>query len=143
MKNVSRLRAALAAAVLMAGAATILVADNDKNHNNDNNNNQTRLRTRLAGASIKGVTPEGSADFRSESKGRMRLQVEVEHVNLPGGTSLDVSVGSQMVGHIVLSAFGEGELELDSQDGDVVPAIQKGDMVVVSNAGMAILSGVF
>jgi hypothetical protein len=145
MKSVSRLRAALATVVLAAGAATIVVADN---HNNDNSgNNKTRLRTRLAGAAIQGKTPEGNADFRSDSNNRMRLNVEVEHVNLPAGTSLDVSVqhgtSSQMVGHIMLSATGEGELELNSQDGATVPAVQSGDMVMVSNGGTAILTGVF
>ena len=143
MKSVSRLKAVLATVVLAAGAATVALADNG------NDNNQTRLRTRLAGAAIAGKTPEGNADFRSESKKmRMRLNVEVEHVNLPSGTSLDVAVqqgtGSPVVvGHIVLSATGEGELELDSQDGATVPALQTGDKVFVNNGATTILTGVF
>jgi hypothetical protein len=150
MKNLSRLKAILATVVLAAGAATIVVADNHNNDNNGNgNNNKTRLRTRLAGAAITGMTPEGNADFRSDSNNnRMRLNVEVEHVNAPAGTSLDVSIqhgtsSPMMVGHIMLSATGEGELELNSQDGATVPAVQSGDMVIVSNGGTAILTGVF
>jgi hypothetical protein len=154
MKNLSRLKAVLATVVLAAGAATIVVADNHNNDNNGNNNNsgnnnKTRLRTRLAGADIQGKTLEGNADFRSDSNNnRMRLNVEVEHVNLLAGTTLDVSIqhgtsSPMMVGHIMLSANGEGELELNSQDGATVPAVQGGDMVIVSNGGMPILTGVF
>lgn len=137
MKLASRFQAALAIAVLTLGAATVVSASSK--------NTETRLRTRLAGAAIQGKTPEGNAEFRSDSRGRTSFKVEVENVNLPDGT-LDVSVQSggvtTPVGHIKLRA-GEGELELNSQDGDTVPTVQKGDMVMVSNAGTTILAGVF
>jgi hypothetical protein len=109
---------------------------------------ETRLRTRLAGAAIGGKTPEGNADFRSElSRGRTRFHVEVEDVNLPAGTMLTVMVShnqgpSTQVGTMPLDALGAAELELDSQDGDTVPAVQAGDVVMVMNGG-AILSGAF
>ena len=140
----------MAAVVLAAGTAAIAVADhgNNNNNNNNNNNGEVRLRTNLSGAAIQGKTPEGNADFRNDSnKMRLRLKVEVENVNLPSGTVLDVTImhagAATVAGHITLSAGGESELELDSQNGDVVPAIVTGDMIVVSNAGTAILSGVF
>jgi hypothetical protein len=140
MKKLSRLQALLTIAVLAVGTASMANAD----HGNGNNNNaETRLRTRLAGAAIQGQTPEGSADFRVDAKNRSRLNVEVEHVNLPAGTVLTVSVGGSAVGTITLSALGFGELELNSQDGDTVPAVKAGDMVVVSNGATAILTGVF
>jgi hypothetical protein len=76
----------------------------------------------------------------------MRLQVEVEHVNLPTGTVLVVSVSHAgaftSVGQITLRS-GENELELETRDGNTVPAVVTGDMVVVSNAGTPILTGVF
>ena len=143
MKKLSRLQALLTIAVLAAGTAPIARAD----HGDNGKNGETRLRTRLAGAAIQGKTPEGSADFRLDAKGRSRLNVEVEHVNLAGGTILDVSIQhgttSTVVGHITLSAGGSGELELNSQDGDTVPAVQSGDMVIVNNGAVAILTGVF
>jgi hypothetical protein len=140
MKKLSRLQALLTIAVLAAGTASVAKAD----HGNGNNNNaETRLRTRLAGAAIQGQTPEGNADFRIDAKNRTRLNVEVEHVNLPAGTVLTVTVAGNVVGHITLSALGFGELELNSQDGDTVPAVKAGDMVVVSNGATAILTGVF
>jgi hypothetical protein len=139
MKKLSRLQALLTIAVLAAGTVSLAKAD----HGNGNNNNETRLRTRLAGAAIQGQNPEGNADFRVDAKNRSRLNVEVEHVNLPAGTVLTVSVAGNVVGHITLSALGFGELELNSQDGDTVPAVNPGDMVVVSNGATAILTGVF
>jgi hypothetical protein len=70
--------------------------------------------------------------------------VEVEHRNLPAGTVLAVmlhhaTAASQQVGMITLSANGSGELELDSQDGAIVPAVQIG----VTSNGAAIRAGAF
>ena|SRR5690348_1187064 len=147
MTNVNRttrtFRAILGALAVTALMAGTLSADDGKN----NNNTEVRLRTALAGGAIAGKTPTGNADFRSESsKNRTRLNVEVENVNLPDGTMLTVSVThmgvTTMVGSITLRS-GFGELELDSQDGDTVPAIAKGDMIAVSQGATGILSGTF
>jgi hypothetical protein len=113
----------------------------------DGNKDEIRLRTQLSGGAIGQQTPSGSADFRNEAaRNRSRLNVEVEHVNLPDGTMLEVFVtsagASTRVGEIHLR-LGFGEIEFNSQDGAAVPSIAKGDMVTVRNAGVAILSGVF
>ena len=145
MKNIVQIPLSLAAAALL----TISLANVVRADHGDNNgqNNQTRLRARLTGPAISGKTPEGQADFRSDDKGRTRLNVEVEDVNLPAGTMLTVSLThggtTASIGSIKLSALGAGELELNSQDGDVVPAVQTGDTITVSNGGTAILVGVF
>src|SRR5438874_1634071 len=79
----------------------------------DSKGAEVRLRTSLAGGAIAGVVPSGNADFRSESdRNRSRLNVEVEHVNLPDGTVLGVLVShagtSMKVGEIRLQGgFGE------------------------------------
>ncbi len=110
---------------------------------------EVRLRTQLSGAAIQGFTPHGEAEFRSiASRTRSELKVDVENVNLLADTMLDVTVtpagGSpQNIGQIRLNSLGEGELDLNSQDGDVVPAIQSGVTVTVLNAGTPILAGVF
>jgi hypothetical protein len=108
---------------------------------------EVRLRTQLTGGAIGGITPSGNADFRSDSRGRTRLNVEVEHVNLAQGTMLMVTLthagATSTVGTLTLHATGGGELELDSQDGQTVPAIQSGDVITVMNGGAAILAGVF
>ncbi len=108
----------------------------------------TRSKTCLTGPSTSGPAPYGHAEIRTESdRNRSRLNVEVEDVNLAAGTMLDVMVdhaGTRMkVGTIKLDAQKSGELELNSQDGDSVPAVQKGDIVIVMSADVAILTGVF
>jgi hypothetical protein len=124
----------------------------NQNQNRDQNQNQNpqngmkvELKTRLVGAAIGGITPEGEAKARTDPRS-MRLEVEVEHVNLANGTVLDVSIShggaATSVGQITLRG-GEGELELDTRDGNTVPTVVSGDMVIVSNAGTPILSGVF
>lgn len=85
----------------------------------------TRLRARLTGQAIQGATPEGGADFRSET-GRTRLEVEVARVNLPAGAVLAVFLqrganAPVQIGQIKISATGFGELELDSEHGAMVP----------------------
>ena len=46
-------------------------------------------------------------------------------------------------GQIKLSSLGTGELELDSQKGQIVPPVVKGDTVTVKNGVAAILAGAF
>jgi hypothetical protein len=137
---ITRIHVALTATLLLIGAVAAIADQGGQN-------NETRLKTRLAGSAVQAKTPEGSADFRSDSRGRSRLNVEVENVNLAAGTVLTVSVQDgitvTVVGTIKLSSFGGGELELDSQDGATVPALKKGDLVTVSNAGSRILAGAF
>ena len=140
-----RLQTALAAALLTVTAAYPVRADHGDNGNQQQQ--QTRLRARLTGPAIQKVTPEGSASFRAQSS-NTRLQVEVEHVNLPAGTILDVMLQSGAaapvaIGTIKLSATGFGELELESSHGATVPAVQTGDVLTVANAGTVILAGAF
>jgi hypothetical protein len=113
----------------------------------DGNKNETRLRAQLTGSAIGNITPSGNADFRSDSRGRTRLNVEVERVNLPQGTVLTVTLthagATSTVGTLTLSGTGFAELELNSQDGQTVPAVQSGDMIAVMNGASFVLSGVF
>ena len=105
---------------------------------------EIRMRTALAGGAIAGLVPSGKADFRAiESQGRTRLNVEVEDVNLVG-SKVDVFVDGEKIGSITISAapIRGGELELNSQDGQLVPAVKSGAIVVVRNGATAILSGV-
>src|ERR1041385_4225564 len=132
-----RIHTGLAAALLALTIAHTARADHGSSNNDQNQ--EVRLRARLSGAAIQGVTPGGGGDFRSET-GRTRLQVEVDHVNLPAGTVLTVSLQSGanapvQIGTIKLSATGFGELDLESDHGAVVPAVQNGDVLSVANAG--------
>lgn len=105
---------------------------------------EIRLEARLAGAAINGLLPKGDAKFRSRVDGRRDLNVEVEKVNLPAGTVLNVLIDNVNVGQIVLTPMLENELELESEHGAVIPNVTTTSTVVVSNIqGATILSGVF
>jgi hypothetical protein len=109
-----------------------------------NPNGEVRLESRLAGSAIGGLLPKGHAKFRSRSNGRRNFNVEVEKVNLPAGTVLNVLVDNANVGQITLSAMLENELELESEHGAIVPNVTTTSTVVVTDAqGKTILSGVF
>jgi hypothetical protein len=105
---------------------------------------EIRFEARLAGAAIGGLLPKGEAKFRSRPDGRRNLNVEVEKVNLPAGTVLNVLVDSVNVGQITLRSTLENELELETEHGASVPNITPAATLVVTDAqGKTILSGVF
>lgn len=102
------------------------------------------IHASLSGAAIDGVTPKGKAEHRARANGQRKLEVEVEDVNLPAGTVLDVLINGQKVSSLTLNSFHEGELELETEDGQTVPNISAGSSVVVqTRAGVAIVSGMF
>ncbi|MDQ3743826.1 MAG: DUF4214 domain-containing protein [Acidobacteriota bacterium] len=104
---------------------------------------EVRIESLLAGGAIGGLTPKGHAKFRSRN-GESEFEVEVEKVNLPAGTALNVLVDGLKVGELRLAATLEGELELESEHGANVPAVTSASTVVVTNAGgQTILSGAF
>jgi hypothetical protein len=105
---------------------------------------EVRIESLLAGGAIGGLTPKGHAKFRSRVGGESEFEVEVEKVNLPAGTVLNVLVDGLKVGELTLAATLEGELELESEHGANVPAVTSASTVVVTNAGgQTILSGAF
>jgi hypothetical protein len=108
------------------------------------NAGETRIESRLAGAAIGGLTPKGHARFEVRANGRRKLNVEIEKVNLPAGTILNVLVDNFKVGQIVLSSTLENELELDTERGNPVPNITTASTVVITDSqGKTILSGTF
>jgi hypothetical protein len=103
---------------------------------------ELRLQTKLTGGAINNVTPEGEARFRQRGT-ETSFKVEAEHVSLPDGTVLPVTIDRAgvitNVGTITLS-FNEGELELKNA---LAPIAQSGDIIIVSDANNTpLLTGV-
>jgi hypothetical protein len=104
---------------------------------------EIRIEARLAGAPIGGLTPSGHAKFRTRN-GNRSLEVEVEKVNLPAGTVLNVLVDGVKVGQLTLASTLENEFEIESEHGATVPAVTSTSTIVVTNAqGQTVLSGAF
>ncbi len=65
-------------------------------------------------------------------------------MNLPAGTVLNVFVGGRQVGSITLNTFRAGEVELETERGQAVPAVTNGTAVAVRNqSGANIVTGAF
>ena len=104
---------------------------------------EIRLRANLTGAKIDNLTPSGHAEFRSRP-GRASLNVQVEDVKVPVGSVLDVFLNDAKIGTITVQAvILGGELDLNTQDGDMVPSVSPGALVVVKLGDRAIVAGVF
>ena len=105
---------------------------------------ETTTSTVLSGAAIGGMTPSGRADFVRKANNNRKLEVEVEDVNLPAGTLLNVLVDGTKIGTITLDSLHAGQIELETENGQVVPPINTGTRVVVTNqSGATIVAGTF
>jgi hypothetical protein len=110
---------------------------------------EIRLRARLTGNAIGNIITSGQADFRSRAGRFIRFSAEVEDVNLPVDSQLEVFVSSSSVcsgtllGNIVLGPppIRGGDLNLDTRDGEVVPQLSVGKLVSVCFNGAPIVSG--
>jgi Domain of unknown function (DUF4214) len=109
-----------------------------------NSSTGTKIEAALSGAAINGLTPKGEAEFEQRADGSRKLEVEVEHVNLPAGTVLDVLVDGQKAGSITLNSLLAGEIELETEHGQTFPLVNSRTRVVVADAsGNTIVAGSF
>jgi plastocyanin len=86
------------------------------------------------------ATADGRADYREEGSS-MRLNVEVEDVT--PNTTFTIEVSGNTLGAITTNSFGIAELELNTNDGHVVPKILRGDLVQIFQGSELVLSGSF
>ncbi len=109
-----------------------------------NPSGETRIQARLAGVAINGLIPRGVAESRTREDGRRKFKVEVEKVNLPAGTLLNVLVDSLKVGELTIASILEAELELESENGQFVPRVMPNSTVVVATqSGTTVVAGSF
>jgi hypothetical protein len=131
-------RAALAFVALLATLAALAAVPALAN------DDEVIINAGLSGAAIGGQTPVGKAEFRQRPGNDLRLEVEVQDVNLPAGTVLNVFVGGQQIGVITLNTLRAGEVELETERGQAVPAVTNGTGVAVRNqSGANIVAGTF
>lgn len=98
----------------------------------------------LSGSTLNNQAPHGVAEHRTSPDGSRHFKVEVEDVNLPAGTVLNVFVNGASIGSMSLDSLREAELELRTNDGQTVPNISAGTSVVVrTQSGSLIVAGTF
>ncbi|HEX6182481.1 MAG TPA: hypothetical protein VFZ44_01125 [Pyrinomonadaceae bacterium] len=134
----SAARAALACVALLATLAALAAAPAFAN------DDETIIEAGLIGAAIGGQTPHGKAVFRQRPGNDLKLQVEVQDVNLPAGTVLTVFVGGQQFATLTIDSLRAGRVEHETERGQAVPAVTNGTSVVVRNSsGANIVTGAF
>jgi hypothetical protein len=88
-----------------------------------------------------GEVADGHADYR-ERGNPMRLNVEVEDVS--PNTTFTIEISGNTLGTIITSnSFGTAELELNTNDGQAVPKILRGDLVQIFQGAELVLTGSF
>ncbi len=87
-----------------------------------------------------GIAADGRADYRERGLS-MRLNVEVEDVT-PNST-FTIEVSGEPIGTITTNNFGIAELELNTDDGHIVPKVLRGDLVQIFQESELVMSGSF
>ena len=83
---------------------------------------------------------DGRADYR-ERGSSLRLNVEIEDAT-PNST-FTIEVSGEPISTITTNSFGIAELELNTNDGQVVPKVLRGDLVQIFQGSELVLSGSF
>ena len=96
----------------------------------------------LNGPTINGTLPRGFAEYEIHSS-RTELEVRLNQINLPTGTSLSVIVNGVATRNLVLQSGGEGRLRLRSDQGDIVPVVSAGSVIIIKNGAATIMTGTF
>jgi plastocyanin len=87
-----------------------------------------------------GIAADGRADYR-ERGSSLRLNVEIEDAT-PNST-FTIEVSGEPISTITTNSFGIAELELNTNDGQVVPKVLRGDLVQIFQGSELVLSGSF
>jgi len=83
----------------------------------------------------------GAAKYTTGSQ--REFQVEVDHVKVLAGKTLNVFVDGKKVGSMLVNSLGIGHLNLDTALGNKVPLIKAGSKVVVKFGSVLVTSGTF
>ena len=89
------------------------------------------------------VNPHGFAQWQLYDNGARELEVEIEDVNLPAGTSLTAVVNGNVIGQIALGIDQRGRIRLRTEDGQQVPTVNDGSTAEVRNGSAVLVAGVF
>ena len=142
LKGTSLCNRAGATLAIVAFAVSALMITTFRAVNADGSDS-TKIEAQLSGAMLNGLIPKAAAELETFTDGSQKFEIEVENVNLPDGTVLNVLVDGTKVGTLTL-ALQRGELELKTKDGATLPQINSRTRIVITDqAGNTILAGAF
>jgi hypothetical protein len=88
------------------------------------------------------INPHGAAEWQLYESGQREIEVEIEDVSLPAGTSLNAVVDGNSIGAVILEADQRGRLKLRTEDGQSVPTTNDGSTVEVRSGSTVLVAGV-
>lgn len=88
------------------------------------------------------INPHGFSEYQLYANGHREIEVEIQDVALPSGTSLNAVVDGATIGQIVLQLDQRGRLKLRTEDGQNVPVTNDGSVVQVLNGTTVLVAGV-
>ncbi len=88
------------------------------------------------------VNPHGAGTYEVYQSGHRELEIEAEDVNSANGTVISFFLDGNMIGQQNL-LDQRAKLRLKTQDGQMVPTINGGELVEVRNGAALLVSGVF
>lgn len=97
------------------------------------------VRTAFLASPTGSPNPHGAAEYQLYANGHRELQVEIEDVSMPAGTTFTAFVDGSSVGTLVLAADQRARLKLRTEDGQNVPVTVDGSTVEVRTAAPSIL----
>lgn len=129
-------------ATLLAGAG-VLAAGSQLMAKDGGSSNSSEVRIRCSASLRRGADMD--AEWRSvDNATRTSFKVQVEDLASTSGLTVQVGAFTSPVPEVIAPtaglANGVAELDLDSQDGDLVPALKSGDQVNVLQNGTGLLS---
>ncbi len=127
-RNILNGRTVFTAAAVVLGTSLLVFAGG----------NRTRLEGRLTATSDQESLASGKAKFEMRGD-RTRLSVQIEDIVAAG--AVEITVGGTSLGTVQINAVGQADVNLDSRDGDFVPVLEDGDVIVVTAGGTVILTG--
>lgn len=122
-------RDAVSGTVLLYGSFESVPAssDDDDGDGEDDDGGDERMRGRALLTGASGVAGKAYCEIERRTDGETRDEFKVEVEDQTPGLVVEVWVANPVggaltnVGSLTIGAFGEGELELESQDGDAMP----------------------
>ena len=133
---------ALLFAAVFAWVAIPLMTQDKVSANNAGGDPPILVRTANLVSPSGSVNPHGAATYELYANGHREIEVEIEDVNLPGGTSLTALVDGNSIGQIILASDQRGRLKLRTEDGQTVPVTNDGSTVQVRNGSTVLVAGV-
>lgn len=134
-------KVALVFAAVLAWAAIPFLTQ-DKVSANGGETPPILIRTANLVSPTGSINPHGAAEYQLYANGNRELEVEIEDVNLPIGTSLNAIIDGTSAGQMVIDADQKAKLKLRTEDGQSVPTTNDGSTVQVKNGDTVLVAGV-